>query len=218
MFSISSLYLFISNSSGFAKLYTKFDGTTLLKLLPVHFRNAPHKHNFISDALNNRIAAVGSSNLYWVNLTTILRGRQQNCPFVHSVASRITFCHTSYLVCWDRQLCWYQCVAFLHDVHMWALPEYFLVDGCASPVVRTMRSVRSEVNVAVSCTDPCEARPLGPGKRLLFVLLNRAWFCTCGCSTSGKQSFLCLLFLFRLLGTYPCFVLVQLPFLRLFRE
>jgi hypothetical protein len=46
------------------KLYTKFDGTTLLKLLPVHFRNAPHKHNFTSDALNNRVANVASSTLY----------------------------------------------------------------------------------------------------------------------------------------------------------
>jgi len=38
----------------------------LLKLLPVHFRNAPHKHNFSSDALNNRVATVASLNLYWV--------------------------------------------------------------------------------------------------------------------------------------------------------
>jgi len=38
----------------------------LLKLLPVHFRNAPHKHNFTSDALNKRVATVASSNLYWV--------------------------------------------------------------------------------------------------------------------------------------------------------
>jgi len=43
-----------------------FDGTTLLKLLPVHFRNAPHKHIFTSDALNNRVTTVASSNLYWV--------------------------------------------------------------------------------------------------------------------------------------------------------
>ena len=57
---------FISHSSGFAKLYTKFYGTTLLNLLPVHFLNAPHKHNFTSDVSNNRIAAVASSNLYWV--------------------------------------------------------------------------------------------------------------------------------------------------------
>jgi len=34
--------------------------------LPVNFRNAPHKHNFTSDALNNRVAAVASSNMYWV--------------------------------------------------------------------------------------------------------------------------------------------------------
>ena len=64
MFSISPLQLFISHNNGFAKLYTKFDGTTLLKLLPVHFRNAPHKHNFTSDALNNRVATAASSNLY----------------------------------------------------------------------------------------------------------------------------------------------------------
>jgi len=38
----------------------------LLKLLPVRFRNAPHKHNFTSDALNNHVATVASSNLYWV--------------------------------------------------------------------------------------------------------------------------------------------------------
>jgi len=52
----------------------------LLKLLPVHFRNASHKHNFTSDALNNHVAShkhnftsdalnnhvatVASSNLY----------------------------------------------------------------------------------------------------------------------------------------------------------
>jgi len=40
--------------------------TTLLKLLPAHFRNGPHKHNFTSDVLNNRVAKVASSNLYWV--------------------------------------------------------------------------------------------------------------------------------------------------------
>jgi len=34
--------------------------------LLVHFRNAPHKHNFTSGALNNRIATVASSNLYSV--------------------------------------------------------------------------------------------------------------------------------------------------------
>jgi hypothetical protein len=50
--------MMISHSGGFAKLYTKFDGTTLLKLLPVH------KHNFTSDALKNRVATVASSNLY----------------------------------------------------------------------------------------------------------------------------------------------------------
>jgi len=44
--------------------YSKFYGTTLLKLLPVHFPNAPHKHSFTSDALNNRVATVSSSNLY----------------------------------------------------------------------------------------------------------------------------------------------------------
>jgi len=33
---------------------------------PVHFRNSPHKHNFTSDALNNCVANVRSSNLYWV--------------------------------------------------------------------------------------------------------------------------------------------------------
>jgi len=38
----------------------------LLKRLPVHFRNAPHKHNFTWGALNNRIATVASSDLYWV--------------------------------------------------------------------------------------------------------------------------------------------------------
>jgi len=38
----------------------------LLTLLPVHFRNASHKHNFTSDALNNRVATVANSNLYWV--------------------------------------------------------------------------------------------------------------------------------------------------------
>ena len=59
----SSLGQLQSHSSGFAKLYTKFDGTTLLKLLPVHFRNAPHKHNCTSDALNNLVATVASSNL-----------------------------------------------------------------------------------------------------------------------------------------------------------
>jgi len=37
----------------------------LLKVLPVHFRNTPHKHNFTSDAVNNRAANVASSNLYW---------------------------------------------------------------------------------------------------------------------------------------------------------
>jgi len=47
-----------------ANLYTKFDGTTLLTLLPVHFLNAPHKHSLTSDALNNRVATVASSNLY----------------------------------------------------------------------------------------------------------------------------------------------------------
>jgi hypothetical protein len=56
----------ISHSSGFAKLHTKFDGTTLLKLLSLHFRNAPHTHIFTSDALNDRIAIVANSNLYWV--------------------------------------------------------------------------------------------------------------------------------------------------------
>jgi len=49
-----------------AKLYTKFDGTTLLKLLPVHYRNARLKHHFTSDALNNRVATVASSYFYWV--------------------------------------------------------------------------------------------------------------------------------------------------------
>jgi len=39
----------------------------LLKLLPVHFRNARQKHNFTSDVLNNRVRTVASSNLYWVN-------------------------------------------------------------------------------------------------------------------------------------------------------
>jgi len=34
--------------------------------LPVHFRNAPHKHNFTSDAFNNHVATVASSNLHWV--------------------------------------------------------------------------------------------------------------------------------------------------------
>jgi len=48
------------------KLYTKFDGTTLHKLLPVHFRNAPHKHHFTSDSVNNRVATVASSYFYWV--------------------------------------------------------------------------------------------------------------------------------------------------------
>jgi len=38
----------------------------LLKLLPVHFRNAPHKHNFTLNALNNRVAIVASSNLHCV--------------------------------------------------------------------------------------------------------------------------------------------------------
>jgi len=65
MFSLSPL-LFISHSSEFAKLYPKFDGTMLLKLLPVHFCNAPHKHNFTSDVLNKHVATVASSNLYWV--------------------------------------------------------------------------------------------------------------------------------------------------------
>jgi len=35
----------------------------LLELLPVHFRNAPHKHNFTSDALNIRVVIVASWNL-----------------------------------------------------------------------------------------------------------------------------------------------------------
>jgi len=35
----------------------------LLKHLLVHFRNAPHKHNFTSDALNNRVATVASWNV-----------------------------------------------------------------------------------------------------------------------------------------------------------
>jgi len=30
----------------------------LLKLLPVHFCNAPHKHNLTSDALNNHVGTV----------------------------------------------------------------------------------------------------------------------------------------------------------------
>jgi len=63
----------MSHSSGFAKLYTKFDGTTLLKLLPVHFRNAPH--NFTSDALNNRVAKVQvqtcTESTVGVNLTAM---------------------------------------------------------------------------------------------------------------------------------------------------
>ena len=62
--------------------------------------------------------------------------------------------------------------------------------------------------VAVSCTDPCEARPLGPGGLWLsvFLLLNSAWFCTCGFSSpiSGKQSsFFCALCLFYW-DDFPC--------------
>jgi len=34
----------------------------MLKLLLVHFRIAPHKHSFTSDALNNRVGKVASSN------------------------------------------------------------------------------------------------------------------------------------------------------------
>ena len=33
----------------------------------VHFRNAPQKHIFTSVALNNRVATLASSNLYWVD-------------------------------------------------------------------------------------------------------------------------------------------------------
>jgi len=45
--------------------------------------------------LNNRIATVASSNLYWVygrvNLSAVWRGRQQRCWFMHSIAILITF-------------------------------------------------------------------------------------------------------------------------------
>jgi len=67
----------------------------LLRLLPVHFLYAPYKHNFTSDALNNRVATVGSliftESTAGVNLTAMWMGRQQHCRFVHSVASPITF-------------------------------------------------------------------------------------------------------------------------------
>ena len=50
---------------------------------------------FTSDALNNRVATVASSNFTestaGVNLTAMWRGGQQRCRFVHSVATLITF-------------------------------------------------------------------------------------------------------------------------------
>jgi len=70
---------FHKSQCGFAKLYTKFDGTILLKLLLVHFRNAPHKQNFTSDALNNRVATVASSNCHVKGEAAALSVHAQRC-------------------------------------------------------------------------------------------------------------------------------------------
>jgi hypothetical protein len=114
--------------SKFANLYTKFDGTTLLKLSPVHFRNAHHKHSFTSDALKNRVAAVAISNLYWVygrvNLTAMWRRGSSIVGSCTALPVSLLFYHTTY-VCANSVIgLW----SFFQCLQNTVISEIFLAD------------------------------------------------------------------------------------------
>ena len=107
--------------------------------------------------------------------------------------------HSLYLACWDFQLFWYYCVPVPHDVHVSsALPLYTWVDGCCSPMVGTMLSVRAEVLWQFHAQIPVRPGQLDQAN-FDFLLVNWICFFTCGSSSrsSGKQS---------------CFLVPSVPF------